>query len=93
MKFKDNMNLQKKFLNSIQYLFVVFSAQKRPVRLCEPLIGTSNFGTTKPQGPIAVRGMVSVSLQRGRAKNLPLKRIVDGLSTPYVQEKHFFNRI
>lgn len=35
-------------------------AQENPVDLVNPFIGTSNYGTTNP-GPIAMRGMVSVS--------------------------------
>ncbi|MCK0144867.1 GH92 family glycosyl hydrolase [Arenibacter sp. F26102] len=74
-------------------LLAVFSlgafAQKQPVEYVNPFIGTSNFGTTNP-GPIAVRGMVSVSpFNVAGAKNLPLEKDSRWLSTPYVQENTF----
>ena len=83
------MNLQLKIL----LLQAVFSlgafAQKQPVDYVNPFIGTSNFGTTNP-GPIAVRGMVSVSpFNVAGPKNLPLEKDSRWLSTPYVQENTF----
>ncbi|MDY8138397.1 GH92 family glycosyl hydrolase [Aquimarina sp. 2201CG5-10] len=54
-----------------------------------PFIGTSNFGTTNP-GPIAVRGMVSVSPFNVAGKqNLPLEKDSRWFSTPYVNENTF----
>ncbi|MBC8770208.1 glycoside hydrolase family 92 protein [Arenibacter sp. BSSL-BM3] len=79
--------------HTILLLLAVFSlgafAQKQPVEYVNPFIGTSNFGTTNP-GPIAVRGMVSVSpFNVAGPKNLPLEKDSRWLSTPYVQENTF----
>lgn len=64
-------------------------AQKQPVDYVNPFIGTSNFGTTNP-GPIAVRGMVSVSpFNVAGPKNMPLEKDIRWLSTPYVKENTF----
>ena len=64
-------------------------AQKQPVDYVNPFIGTSNFGTTNP-GPIAVRGMVSVSpFNVAGPKNMPLEKDSRWLSTPYVKENTF----
>ena len=63
--------------------------QKQPVDYVNPFIGTSNFGTTNP-GPIAVRGMVSVSpFNVAGPKNIPLEKDSRWLSTPYVKENSF----
>ncbi|SHJ77195.1 alpha-1,2-mannosidase, putative [Arenibacter nanhaiticus] len=77
----------------ILLLVAVFStglfAQKKPVDYVNPFIGTSNFGTTNP-GPIAVRGMVSVSpFNVAGPKNMPLEKDSRWLSTPYVHENTF----
>ncbi|TSE07311.1 MULTISPECIES: GH92 family glycosyl hydrolase [Aquimarina] len=54
-----------------------------------PFIGTSNFGTTNP-GPIAVRGMASVSpFNVSGNQNLPLEKDNRWLSTPYIHENTF----
>ncbi|MCM4173430.1 glycoside hydrolase family 92 protein [Arenibacter sp. TNZ] len=83
------MNLQNKFLIVFSIYSFVVSAQKLPVDYVNPFIGTSNFGTTNP-GPIAVRGMVSVSpFNVAGPKNLPLEKDSRWLSTPYVQENTF----
>ncbi|UII74764.1 GH92 family glycosyl hydrolase [Flagellimonas sp. HMM57] len=64
-------------------------AQTKPVDYVNPFIGTSNFGTTNP-GPIAVRGMVSVSpFNVAGPQNLPLEKDSRWLSTPYVHENTF----
>ena len=64
-------------------------AQNSPVDYVNPFIGTSNFGTTNP-GPIAVRGMVSVSpFNVAGPQNLPLEKDSRWLSTPYVHENTF----
>ena len=65
------------------------SAQNKPIDYVNPFIGTSNFGTTNP-GPIAVRGMVSVSpFNVAGPQNLPLEKDSRWLSTPYVYENTF----
>ena len=64
-------------------------AQNSSVDYVNPFIGTSNFGTTNP-GPIAVRGMVSVSpFNVAGPQNLPLEKDSRWLSTPYVHENTF----
>ena len=73
----------------IIFLGIGTYAQKQPVDYVNPFIGTSNFGTTNP-GPIAVRGMVSVSpFNVAGPKNLPLEKDSRWLSTPYVKENTF----
>src|SRR5690606_31895871 len=73
----------------IIFLGIGTYAQKQPVHYVNPLIGTSNFGTTNP-GPIAVRGMVSVSpFNVAGPKNMPLEKDSRWLSTPYVKENTF----
>lgn len=59
------------------------------LRYVNPFIGSSNYGTTNP-GPIAVRGMVSVSpFNVAGPENLPLEKDSRWLSTPYVHENKF----
>ncbi len=80
-----------KILLSLLFLLPMGSAigQKRPVEYVNPFIGTSNFGTTNP-GPIAVRGMASVSpFNVAGLQNLPLEKDSRWLSTPYIHENTF----
>ncbi|MDX1365432.1 MAG: GH92 family glycosyl hydrolase [Arenibacter latericius] len=64
-------------------------SQDQPVDYVNPFIGTSNYGTTNP-GPIAMRGMVSVSpFNVAGPQNLPLEKDSRWLSTPYVHENTF----
>ncbi|MFK5973455.1 MAG: GH92 family glycosyl hydrolase [Flavobacteriaceae bacterium] len=71
------------------FFLVRLSAQNRVVDYVNPLIGTSNFGTTNP-GPIAVRGMANVSpFNVAGPKNLPFEKDSRWLSTPYVHENTF----
>jgi len=53
-----------------------------------PFIGTSNFGTTYP-GPIAPRGMVSVTPFNVSGKQNKFDKDSRWLSTPYVHENSF----
>ena len=54
------------------------------VDFVNPFIGSSNFGTTNP-GPIAPRGMVSVSpFNVAGIQNFPMEKDSRWLSTPYV---------
>jgi len=65
------------------------SEDKDYIQYVNPLIGTSNYGTTNP-GPIAVRGMANVSpFNVAGEKNLPLEKDSRWLSTPYVHENTF----
>lgn len=65
------------------------SKSKDFTQYVNPFIGTSNFGITNP-GPIAVRGMVSVSpFNVAGSQNLPLEKDSRWLSTPYVHENTF----
>ena len=83
------MTLQRILLLILTVFTLGAYAQKQPVDFVNPFIGTSNFGTTNP-GPIAVRGMVSVSpFNVAGPKNLPLEKDSRWLSTPYVQENTF----
>ncbi|NMH87142.1 GH92 family glycosyl hydrolase [Flavivirga algicola] len=67
----------------------VVLSQSKPIDYVNPFIGTSNFGTTNP-GPIAVRGMVSVSpFNVAGTQNLPLEKDSRWLSTPYIYENTF----
>jgi hypothetical protein len=51
-------------------------AQQQPADYVNPFIGTSNFGATYP-GPIAARGMASISpFNVAGAQNLPLEKVV-----------------
>jgi len=71
------------------FMAIIGSAQKKPVDYVNPFIGTSNFGTTNP-GPIAVRGMASVSpFNVAGRQNLPLEKDNRWWSTPYVNENKF----
>ncbi len=68
---------------------IIGNAQKTPVEYVNPFIGTSNFGTTIP-GPVAVRGMMSVSpFNVAGPKNLPLEKDSRWLSTSYVHGNTF----
>ena len=65
------------------------SQTKDYIQYVNPLIGTSNYGTTNP-GPIAVRGMANVSpFNVSGPENLPLEKDSRWLSTPYVHENKF----
>ena len=80
-----------KIILSLLFFLIMGSVigQKRPVEYVNPFIGTSNFGTTNP-GPIAVRGMASVSpFNVAGLQNLPLEKDSRWLSTPYVHENTF----
>ncbi len=78
------------------FLFVLFlinlslaQESEKLISYVNPFVGSSNFGTTNP-GPIAPRGMVSVSpFNVSGAKNLPMEKDSRWLSTPYVHENNF----
>ena len=53
-----------------------------------PFIGTSNYGATFP-GPIAPRGMASISPFNVAGKQNPLEKDSQWLSNPYVNENNF----
>ncbi|UOY05892.1 GH92 family glycosyl hydrolase [Muricauda sp. SCSIO 64092] len=75
----------------VLFVLVAFEAvsQSKLVDHVNPMIGTSNFGTTNP-GPIAVRGMANVSpFNVAGEQNLPLEKDSRWLSTPYVHENPF----
>ena len=75
----------------VLFLLVTYRAvsQARLVDHVNPMIGTSNFGTTNP-GPIAVRGMANVSpFNVAGEQNLPLEKDSRWLSTPYVHGNTF----
>ncbi len=71
------------------WLHQLHAQDKDYIQYVNPFIGTSNYGTTNP-GPIAVRGMVSVSpFNVSGPENLPLEKDSRWLSTPYVHENKF----
>lgn len=71
------------------WLYQLHAQDKDYIQYVNPFIGTSNYGTTNP-GPIAVRGMVSVSpFNVSGPENLPLEKDSRWLSTPYVHENKF----
>ena len=69
--------------------FCLAQESKKLISYVNPFVGSSNFGTTNP-GPIAPRGMVSVSpFNVSGEKNLPMEKDSRWLSTPYVHENKF----
>lgn len=64
----------------------VFSQE--PASYVNPFIGTSNFGTTNP-GPIAPRGMVSVTPFNASGKQNKFDKDSQWFSTPYEYYNHF----
>lgn len=76
-------------LHSCIWINGLQAQDKDYLQYVNPFIGTSNYGTTNP-GPIAVRGMVSVSpFNVSGPQNLPLEKDNRWLSTPYVHENKF----
>ncbi|WP_417442913.1 GH92 family glycosyl hydrolase [Joostella sp.] len=83
--------MKKNFLlGSLLFVSIaMFSQNNEVTKYVNPFIGTSNYGTTNP-GPIAVRGMVSVSPFNVAGKeNLPMEKDSRWFSTPYVKENKF----
>ncbi len=88
-KYLKNNQMQNKLALLFFLTTSVVLSQSQPVDYVNPFIGTSNFGTTNP-GPIAVRGMVSISpFNVAGSQNGPLEKDSRWLSTPYVQENTF----
>lgn len=63
-------------------------AQQEPVDFVNPFIGTSNYGATFP-GPIAPRGMASISPFNVAGKQNKLEKDSQWLSNSYVNENKF----
>ncbi len=83
------INMSKKIATLFLMVVSLAFSQDKPVDFVNPFIGTSNFGTTNP-GPIAVRGMASVSpFNVSGNQNLPLEKDNRWLSTPYIHENTF----
>ncbi len=84
MKFKGDSKIgNSKIL--ILCIFIVFSLRifaQEPASFVNPFIGTSNFGTTNP-GPIAPRGMVSVTPFNVSGKQNKFDKDSRWFSTPY----------
>src|SRR5210317_1715225 len=59
-----------------------------PASYVNPFIGTSNFGATYP-GPVAPRGMASISPFNVSGKQNSLEKDSRWLSNPYVRENTF----
>jgi predicted alpha-1,2-mannosidase len=66
--------------------FIIFAQE--PVDYVNPFIGTSNYGATFP-GPIAPRGMVSISPFNVAGPQNVLEKDSQWLSNPYVHENTF----
>ncbi|MCR8667601.1 GH92 family glycosyl hydrolase [Aestuariibaculum sp. M13] len=69
-------------------VFQSLQAQEQPADYVNPFIGTSNYGATYP-GPIAPRGMASVSPFNVAGPQNPLEKDSQWLSNPYVNENTF----
>ena len=61
---------------------------QQPADFVNPFIGTSNYGATFP-GPIAPRGMASISPFNVAGKQNKLEKDSQWLSNPYVNENTF----
>ncbi|MBD0822802.1 GH92 family glycosyl hydrolase [Aestuariibaculum marinum] len=70
------------------FVFQNIQAQEQPADYVNPFIGTSNYGATYP-GPIAPRGMASVSPFNVAGPQNPLEKDSQWLSNPYVNENTF----
>ncbi|PTS90251.1 alpha-mannosidase [Flavobacterium sp. HMWF030] len=74
------------FLSMLFFSISTFAQQ--PAEFVNPLIGTSNYGATFP-GPIAPRGMASISPFNVAGRQNPLEKDSQWLSNPYVNENTF----
>lgn len=74
------------FLSMLFFSISTFAQQ--PAEFVNPLIGTSNYGATFP-GPIAPRGMASISPFNVAGPQNPLEKDSQWLSNPYVNENTF----
>lgn len=74
------------FLSMLFFSISTFAQQ--PAEFVNPLIGTSNYGATFP-GPIAPRGMASISPFNVAGPQNPLEKDSQWLSNPYVNENKF----
>lgn len=68
--------------------FSISTFAQQPAEFVNPLIGTSNYGATFP-GPIAPRGMASISPFNVAGRQNSLEKDSQWLSNPYVNENTF----
>ncbi|MFH6936781.1 GH92 family glycosyl hydrolase [Flavobacterium sp. FlaQc-30] len=68
--------------------FSINTFAQQPADFVNPLIGTSNYGATFP-GPIAPRGMASISPFNVAGRQNSLEKDSQWLSNPYVNENTF----
>lgn len=68
--------------------FGINAFAQQPAEFVNPLIGTSNYGATSP-GPIAPRGMASISPFNVAGAQNRLEKDSQWLSNPYVNENTF----
>ena len=68
--------------------FSINTFAQQPADFVNPLIGTSNYGATFP-GPIAPRGMASISPFNVTGRQNSLEKDSQWLSNPYVNENTF----
>mgnify|MGYP003632354900 FL=1 len=69
-------------------LFFFITTAQEPAYYVNPFIGTSNYGATNP-GPIAPRGMASISPFNVAGSQNKLEKDSQWLSNPYVHENTF----
>ena len=74
------------FFTMLFFSISIFAQE--PADFVNPFIGTSNFGATFP-GPIAPRGMASISPFNVAGPQNPLEKDSQWLSNPYVNENKF----
>lgn len=87
MIFNKRSTLQAACLSSMLFFSISIFAQQ-PADFVNPFVGTSNYGATSP-GPIAPRGMASVSPFNVAGAQNRLEKDSQWLSNPYVHENTF----
>ncbi|MFH6998502.1 GH92 family glycosyl hydrolase [Flavobacterium sp. FlaQc-57] len=87
MIFSNRITIQAACFLSMLFFSIITFAQQ-PADFVNPLIGTSNYGATFP-GPIAPRGMASISPFNVAGPQNPLEKDSQWLSNPYVNENKF----
>jgi predicted alpha-1,2-mannosidase len=87
MIFSKRSTLQTACFSSMLFFSISIFAQQ-PADFVNPLVGTSNYGATSP-GPIAPRGMASVSPFNVAGAQNRLEKDSQWLSNPYVHENTF----
>ncbi|WP_166923355.1 GH92 family glycosyl hydrolase [Flavobacterium poyangense] len=87
MIFNNRITIQTACFFSMLFFSISTFAQQ-PAEFVNPFIGTSNYGATFP-GPIAPRGMASISPFNVAGSQNSLEKDSQWLSNPYVNENKF----